>query len=216
VQLRQSKIDEFLAQFQVECAKHHLTLEVAASHIRGSHYNLLEEKIVLDRSQIDCFIESTNADPLEVWRVVAFHELGHHLGNYSEEACWDWLEQKSDLDQVVVATVRTQIISGRWATIEGSEWHLIRDCLSAPPIREFIRLNQLPKGTKEAAGVQTPGLCWHFLKKRYIGSFDLESIIKPLLSDSSHLMELCYSQKYDSFDSEIAGLRLWQVIQALL
>lgn len=215
MQLRKGKIDEFLFQFKLECDKLNASLEVVSSHYLGSHY--LMGKITLDRSQIEGYIESSNADPLEVWRIVAYHELGHHRGYISEESCWDWLETQSGLDQATVTALRSQVNWGSSATAKGRNWYRVKNSLNSEPIQEFIRMNQLSSILKKAAEIETPGKCWIFVKRKHQQSLNLEEIIKPLLpSSSGYLLELCHSQVYDCIESEVAGLHLWKAIQALL
>lgn len=215
MKLRQCEIDRFLAQFKKECDKFGATLKVVSSCSVGSHYCL--NQITLDSEQIHDFIESSNGDPLQVWRVVGYHELSHHLGYISEESCWDALERRNDLDQAIVSCLRSQVTFGSAATAKGKNWHRIKNSLNSEVIQKFIELNQLSADVKELVDLQTPGKCWYYLKSKYQQSLNLENIVKPLIPDSSHhLMELCYSQVYDCLDSELAGLCLWRQIQPLL
>src|SRR4028118_626331 len=92
MQLKQSAIEKFLSHFKQECDKLGLALEIVSSCYLGSHYYL--GKITIDRQQIEEYIESSNGDPLQVWRVVCYHEFGHGLGHVTEESCWDWLERQ--------------------------------------------------------------------------------------------------------------------------
>jgi hypothetical protein len=214
-QLKQSQIDVFLTQFKRECDRFGATLKVVSSCSVGSHYR--QNQITLDREQIQDFIESSNGDPLEVWRVVGYHELAHHKGYFSEESCWDSLERRNDLDQTIVSCIRSQVTVGSAASVKSRNWHRVKNSINSEPIKEFIYLNHLSANVKEILDLQTPGKCWHYIKTKYQQSVNLEAIVKPLIPDSGqHLMELCYSKVYDCLESELAGLCLWRQIQPLL
>jgi hypothetical protein len=214
-QLRQSQIDTFLTQFKQECDRFGATLKVVSSCNVGSHYR--SNQITLDREQIQDFIESSNGDPLEVWRVVGYHELAHHQGYFTEESCWNSLERRADLDQDIVSCIRTQVTIGRIASAKGRNWDRVKNSINSEPIQQFIQLNQLSANVKELIDLQTPGKCWHFVKTKYQQSLNLEKIITPLLPDSKgYLLELCHSQKYDFIETEVGGLLLWRQIQPLL
>ena len=152
-QLRQSQIDTFLTQFKQECDKFGATLKVVSSCSVGSHY--CSNQITLDCEQIQDFVESLNADPLQVWRVVGYHELGHHRGYISEESCWDWLERRSDLDQATVSCLRSQVTVGSAATVKGRNWDRVKNSINSEPIKEFIYLNQLSTNVKEILDLKT-------------------------------------------------------------
>jgi len=215
MELKQSQIDTFLTQFRRECDRFGATLKVVSSCNVGSHYYL--NQITLDSAQIQDFVESSNADPLEVWRVVGYHELGHHRGYISEESCWNWMETQTNLDQPTVACIRSQVTVGSSAMVKGRNWQAVKDSLNCEIIKRFVVMNQLSSVVKEAAGIQTPGRCWYFLKTQYQHSLNLEKIITPILPDSKgYLLELCHSQKYDFIETEVAGLLLWRQIQPLL
>ena len=172
---------------------------------------------MLDRSQIEAYTETSNADPLEVWRIVAYHELGHHKGCLTEESCWDWLECQSNLDQATVRVLRSQATCGSLWGLKGRNWELVKRSLNSKPIEQFIQLNQFSTIGKQALGLETPGQAWHWIKFRYRDSFDLKNIVEPLFPNSrGYLMELCYSQRYDPLETEIAGLLLWREIASLL
>ncbi len=63
MKLKQSAIDEFLTEFKLECQRYDVELNIRSNHTLGSHYVPL--KIVLDRSQIEAYIETSTADPLD-------------------------------------------------------------------------------------------------------------------------------------------------------
>jgi hypothetical protein len=106
---------------------------------------------------------------------------------------------------------------GRIASAKGRNWDRIKKSINSEPIQQFIQLNQLSANVKELLDLQTPGKCWHFVKAKYQQSLNLEKIITPILPDSKgYLLELCHSQKYDSIETEVAGLLLWRQIQPLL
>jgi len=215
MELKQSQIDTFLTQFRRECDKFGATLKVVSSCSVGSHYR--SNQITLDREQIQDFIESSNGDPLEVWRVVAYHEMTHHQGYISEESCWNALERRNDLDQSIVTCIRSQVTVGSAASAKGRNWSRVKNSINSDPIKEFIQLNQLSANVKEILNLQTPGKCWHSVKVKYQQSLNLENIVTPLIPNSGqYLMELCYPQVYDCLESELAGLRLWKEIQPLL
>jgi len=215
MELKKSEIDKFLGEFKLKCVRFDVELDVVSSHRLGSHY--LPLKIVLDRAQIESYIESSNADALQVWKVVAYHEWGHHLGYISEESCLDWVEQQSYLDQATVTCLRSQVTWGSQATPKGRNWHRVKTSLRTEIVQQFIKINQLSSVTKEALQIQTPGQAWYWVKRRYGQSLNLEEIVKPLLPNSrGYLMELCYSQQYDPLETEIAGLLLWREIASLL
>jgi hypothetical protein len=175
------------------------------------------EKITLDSSQIEDFAESLNADPLETWKIVARHELGHHLGHVIEESCWNWVEHQPGLDQATVTALRSQVTWESPAAAKGRNWHMVKDSLNCEIIKRFVRMNRLSSVVKEAAGIETPGRCWYLLKTEYQQSINLEKIVTPLLPNSKgYLLELCHSQTYDYVETEIAGLLLWREIETLL
>lgn len=215
MELKKSEIEKFLAEFKLKCDKFDVDLNVVSSHYLGSHY--LPLKIVLDRAQIESYTESSNADALQVWKVVAYHEWGHHLGYISEESCWDWAEGQIFLDQATVAALRSQVIWGSQATPKGRNWHRVKVSLSSEIVQQFIKINQFSSVGKKALGLETPGQIWYWVKRRYGQSLNLEEIVKPLFPNSrGYLMELCYSQRYDPLETEIAGLLLWREITSLL
>ncbi len=215
MKLRQFQVDKFLAEFKLKCDRFKVGLNITCNHYLGSHYFM--GRITIDRSQVERYIESSNGDPLQVWQVVCYHELGHSLGHTTEESCWDWLERQPNLDQATVTALRSQVTWGNLTGAKGRNWHRVRGALNSEPIQEFIKMCQLSSATKELIGIQTPGKTWHWIKTKYLQSSNLEEIINPLLPNSrGYLMELCYSQKYDCVETEVAGLLLWREIETLL
>ena len=171
MELRKSEIDKFLGEFKLKCDRFDVELDVVSSHRLGSHY--LPLKIVLDRSQIESYIQSSNADPLEAWKIVAHHEWGHRMGYISEESCWDWVERQSNLDQPTVAALRSQVTWGSLATVKGRDWDRVKKSLSSEIVQQFIKLNRFSSVGKEALGLETPGQIWYWVKRRYGQSLNL-------------------------------------------
>jgi len=217
LQVQQTKITEFLASFRGRCDRHSIKIKLDYQphgvDKLGSNIDLKTKRITFSTSQIEQISDQLNIPPLDMWEIVASHELGHFFRGSDEHEAWNWVIENCKANSEYIEIARSHALYGSLISAKGN-WNQIKKAIASPVTEKFIEFIRLGKTSlmKTHGIFSTPGQCWAAARKR-VNYTELETITDVLCRQ--YKFDLLSSDD-DSLEIEIAAIGLYKSVCAYL
>lgn len=146
LQVQQTKITEFLASFRGRCDRHSIKIKLDYQphgvDKLGSNIDLKTKRITFSTSQIEQISDQLNIPPLDMWEIVASHELGHFFRGSDEHEAWNWVIENCKANSEYIEIARSHALYGSLISAKG-DWNQVKKAVTSRITEHFIDLANL-------------------------------------------------------------------------
>jgi hypothetical protein len=216
LQIQQTKITEFLASFRERCDRHSIKIKFDYQphgvDKLGSSINLKTKRITFSTSQIEQISDQLNIPPLDMWQIVAFHELGHFFKGSEESEAWEWAIQNCKVNPDFLEVARSHALYSSLISAKGN-WSQVKKAIASRITEHFIDFANLWMNTPTLRS-RLPTLGGIWLNSRKEASHEELEVVASTLCEE-YKFDLIWETRL-TIQLEAAAIGFYKSVQKFL